>query len=82
MHPAIFFANCGVFGVGEWARCAIAKAGGGVGVFAELLFVLVGPLGFCDGGFVGAELMVDYLPDHFVVLHGGKLVFCGLSRAL
>ncbi len=42
-------------------------------MFAELFFVLVGSLGFCNGGFVGAELMVDYLPDHFVVLHGGKL---------
>ena len=47
-------------------------------MFAELFFVLVGSLGFCDGGFVGAELMVDYLPDHFVVLHDGKLVFEGL----
>ena len=73
MHPSIFFANSGIFGISEWARGAIAKAGGGVGVFAELFLVLVGSLGFCDCGFVGAELMVDYLPDHFVVLHGGKL---------
>jgi len=77
VHPSIFFTNSGIFGISEWARGAIAKTGGGVGVFAELFFVLVGSLRFCDCGFVGAELMVDYLPDHFVVLHGGKLG-CGL----
>ena len=77
MHPAVFFTDCCVFGVGEGTGGAIAEAGGGVGVFAELFFVLVGSFGFCDGGFVGAELMVDYLPDHFVVLHDGKLVCWG-----
>lgn len=77
MHPPIFFTNCCIFGIGEGTGRAIAEAGGGVGMFAELFFVLVGSFGFCDGGFVGAELMVDYLPDHFVVLHDGKLVFWG-----
>jgi hypothetical protein len=43
-------------------------------VFTELFLVFIGSLGFCDGGFVRAELMVDYLPNHFVVLHGGKLL--------
>lgn len=44
-------------------------------MFTELFLVTVGTLGLGEGGFVGAKLMVDYLPDHFVVLHGGKLCF-------
>ncbi len=54
MHPPVFFTNCRIFGIGEGAGGPIAEAGSGVGVFAELFFVLVGSLGFCDGGFVGA----------------------------
>ena len=76
MHPTVLLAYRGIFRIGEGTRGAVAQAGGGVGVFAELFFVLVGSLGFGDGGFVGAELVVDYLPDHFVVLHGGKFMFC------
>jgi hypothetical protein len=44
-------------------------------VFTELFFITIGTLGFGKGGFVGTELMVDYLPDHFIVLHGWKKEF-------
>ena len=41
-------------------------------MLTELFFITIGTLGFGKGGFVRAELMVDYLPDHFIVLHGWK----------
>ena len=69
MYPAVLFAYGGVLGVGEGTGGAIAEAGGGVGVFAELMFVAVGAFGLGEGGFVGAELVIDHLPDHFIVLH-------------
>ena len=43
-------------------------------MFAELVFVAVGALGLCECGFVRAELVIDHLPDHFVVLHGDRFV--------
>ena len=69
MDTAALFPYRGVLGVGERTTGAIAKSRGGIGMFAELVFVAVGSFGLCEGGFVGAELVVDYLPDHFVVLH-------------
>ncbi len=69
VDSAVLFLDGGVFGIGERAGGAIADAGGGVRVFAEL--ALVGE-GFLEVGFVGAELVVDHLPDHFVVLHFGN----------
>ena len=74
MHPPIFFTDCCIFGIGEGTGGPIAEAGGGVGVFAELVFVAVGALGLCECGFVRAELVIDHLPDHFVVLHNEGVV--------
>lgn len=43
-------------------------------MFAELVFVAVGPFGLCERGFIGAELVIDHLPYHFVVLHVAALL--------
>ena len=74
VYPSILFADGGVFGIGKGAGGAVAYACGGVGVFAELACVAVGTLGLCEGGFVGAELVVDHLPYHFIVLHDGIIM--------
>lgn len=68
VNSAVLFLDGGVFGIGEGAGGAIADARRRVRVFAKL--TLVGE-GFLEVGFVGAELVIDHLPDHFVVLHFG-----------
>lgn len=68
--PALRFSHHGVGGVGQRAVRSVAKARYGVRVLAEVAAVpFVRVFGGSDGGLEGAELVVDHLPYHFIVLH-------------
>ena len=69
---AVFFAERGVSAVGEGTRRSIAKAGDAVRVAAEVALFGLGPADRC---LERAELVVDHLSYHFIVLHLGNLCF-------
>jgi hypothetical protein len=60
---AFFFNNSGVLTVRQWARYAITKSSHIVFVSAEVL------LWRCQLDFEGAEILIDAMPNGFVVMH-------------
>jgi hypothetical protein len=73
VDTTIIFSNSGVLAVGEWATGTIAKASDRVRMPAKVRLVGMGLANRC---FEGAKLVIDYLPDHFIVLHGAVPIFC------
>ena len=73
VNATIVFADRGVAGISEWTRSAIAKARDRIFVSTKVCLVA---LGFSDGGFEGAKLVIHHLPNHFVILHVAGNVVC------
>ena len=71
---AVLLADGGVAAVGQGAGRAVAKARDAVRVAAEVAPLGLGP---ADRRLERAELVVDHLPYHFVVLHLGNIFICG-----
>ena len=77
MYPPVLLPYRGVFGVGEGAGAAIAHARGGVRMLAELTRVAVRSLALRQRRLVRAELVIDHLPYHFIVLR--HCLFVGVN---
>lgn len=63
---AIFLTHGCVSAVGEWTRGSIAQTGHAVWVSAKVSLLR---LGTAYSRFIGAELVIDNLPYHLIVLH-------------
>ena len=69
VDSTIFFSNGSVFGIGKRTRGSVAESSDRIGMLAKVGFVA---LGLADGRFEGTKLVIDHLPNHFIVLHGGR----------
>ena len=76
MNLAAFFANGGVLGIGQGTAGAVTEPRDRVGVAAKVRLVR---FGLANGGFERTKLVIDHLPDHFIVLHGVAGVCCVLD---